>query len=370
MPDQRPKIAAKDSIKRALTPQRLTILSWAFAAVLFGSIGFSSFQFSHDGFTIDVAGLQRTVLPPSGDVDSTASIGGNGRNGSIALMPTSNGRILTEDDQIKAGELETLRREIVALRRRLSALTEQNISYSRRIAALEQKQVLEVGGGSNTPKPQPVPSQAKPDMAGNLETPTTAPSVQRRIEAVPAPETQPELYNTVKRQLSHSGQNALADLRNVEAPERDYQPVRLVELPTKSDELITTGSIAPAETPEPLKKPSLIQPSQPVGRSSGAGQSMIQHSDFGVIVGQYATMTEAGEAWLRFSEQNEERMRGLRPIVSASELNGGGYNLLAGPFGNAADAAVACLRLLEITGTCHPALFIGDELPEVDVTQR
>lgn len=383
MAEKRPKTSLKDGVKTALTPQRVSVLSWAFAAVLFATIGLSSFQFARmesGSGTLVSSGL---VLPPSGDVDTTASIG---RSGQIGLMPTANGRMVTAEDEIKASELETLRKEIVGLRRRLGALSEQNMAYSRRISALEEQ--LASGGvpAAQTPpasRPQPAPgnvraSAGKPQMEDNGNQTAPAPAqgiepastVQQRIESVPAPEVRPEIYENVRKQLSHSGQMALSELRNVKPPEGEYAPVRIVELPSATSDPVTTGSISPTETPETEELPAIIEPSKPVGRSDGAGQSMIQHTDFGVVVGRYESIEAAGKAWLRFQEQNEERMRGLRPVVSRSDLEGGTIDLLVGPFGNAADAAVACLRLLEVTGTCHPALFAGEALPERDVARQ
>lgn len=385
MPEKRAKTSLKDGVKTALTPQRVSVLSWAFAAVLFATIGLSSFQFArveNGSGSLVSSGL---VLPPGGDVDTTASIGGSGQ---IGLMPAVNGRIVTAEDELKASELETLRKEIVGLRRRLGALSEQNMAYSRRISALEEQ--LEAGGAliaaGDTPpvsRPQPAPGNVRaPSESQPMRSPAqtagpapisgneTASSVQQRIEAVPAPEIRPEIYENVRKQLSHSGQMALSELRNVKAPEGEYPPVRIVELPSAATDPVTTGSIAPTETPAEQELPTIIEPSRPVGRSGGAGRSLIQHTDFGVVVGRYKSIEDAGKAWLRFQEQNEERMRGLRPIVSRSDMDSGAIDLLVGPFGNAADAAVACLRLLEVTGTCHPALFAGEPLPELDVAQQ
>jgi hypothetical protein len=385
VPEKRAKTSLKDGVKTALTPQRVSVLSWAFAAVLFATIGLSSFQFARVENGSGLLVSSGLVLPPGGDVDTTASIRGSGQ---IGLMPAVNGRIVTADDELKASELETLRKEIVGLRRRLGGLSEQNMAYSRRISALEEQ--LAAGGTSGAPadtspasRPRPAPGNVRRSEESRTNQPAaqtagtdpvtrneTASTVQERIESVPAPETRPEIYENVRKQLSHSGQIALSELRNVKPPEGEYPPVRIVELPSAATDPVTTGSIAPTKTPDERELPAIIEPSKPVGRSDGAGQSMIRHTDFGVVVGRYNSIEDAGKAWLRFQEQNEERMRGLRPIVSRSDLENGAIDLLVGPFGNAADAAVACLRLLEVTGTCHPALFAGEALPELDVAQQ
>jgi len=392
LPDKRAKTSTRQVVKEALTPQRLSVLSWAFAAVLFGSIGFASLQFGRDSHPGQISVRYGQVLPPGGDVVTTASIGNRMDDPRIGLMPTVGSRIATGADEVKTSQIETLQREVVALRRRLSALAEQNVSYSRRIAALEE-QLEQVGeaetaqpGTGQSAQPAPVPGKVKaaspsPGAMTSGASPATAPrnpdrlrdvsdrAVQKRIESVPAPETMPGNDAEMRRHLQHSGQIALAAARKPVLPEADLEPVRIAVLPEAGPEPMATGSIAPTDTPEPQDiTPPLITPSRPVGRSTGAGTSLISHSDFGAVVGRYATPREAAEAWKTFQEQNEERMRDLRPVISRSDMDET-YALLVGPFGNAANAAVACLRLLEVTGTCHPALYVGDPLPEPDMSK-
>ena len=63
-----------------------------------------------------------------------------------------------------------------------------------------------------------------------------------------------------------------------------------------------------------------------------------------------------------FKNQNAERMRDLRPLLMQRNTPQGGIALMVGPFANAADAAVACLHLLDVTELCHPTLFAGNPL--------
>ena len=166
--------------------------------------------------------------------------------------------------------------------------------------------------------------------------------------------------------LQNSGQAAIAATQKPKPPERVYERSVLSIFPNRAPDPITDRLDHTTDTPvaEDIKPP-LITPSKPVGRSTGAGTSLINHSDFGAVVGRYATPDKAAEAWQNFQEQNEERMKDLRPIIAKSDLDEN-YALLVGPFGNAANAAVACLRLLEVTGTCHPALYVGMPSPTLN----
>lgn len=392
LPDRRAKTSTRQVVKETLTLQRLSLLSWAFAAILFGSVGFASLQFGREVDPGRMSVQNGQILPPGGDVTTTASIGNSAGEPQIGLMPTVDGRVATGADEIKNSQIETLQREVVALRRRLSALAEQNVSYSRRIAALEEdlKQGRSVKNDelpkSKSAQPAPVPGKVVTTSSSPTGNTSVAPpgvsaqnaeksveisdkAVQKRIESVPAPETMSENDAAVRKQLQHSGQAAIATTQKTNQPERTFKPVRIAEIPNAGPDSIVTGSIAPIETPEMEDpKPELITPSKPMGRSNGAGTSLINHSDFGAVVGRYPTPEKAAKAWKSFQEQNEERMRDLRPVIAKSDLDDS-YALLVGPFGNAANAAVACLRLLEVTGTCHPALYIGKPLPDLEMSK-
>ncbi|WP_346907490.1 hypothetical protein [uncultured Roseibium sp.] len=392
MPEKRAKTSTRQVVKETLTLQRLSLLSWAFAAILFGSVGFASLKFGRETELGRPSAIYGQILPPGGDVTTTASIGTGTGGNQIGLMPTVNGRVATGADEINTSQIETLQREVVALRRRLSALAEQNVSYSRRIAALEEELAQGIVADADSSAkakamhPAPVPGKVTSAKASSDDKSAAAApaaplkkagkpeeisdkAVQKRIESVPAPETMAGNDAAMRMKLQNSGQAAIAGTQEPKRPVRVFEPVRIAELPKPGPDPITTGSITPTDTPvaEDIKPP-LITPSKPVGRSTGAGTSLINHSDFGAVVGRYATAEKAAEAWNRFEEQNEERMKDLRPIISKSDLDET-YALLVGPFGNAANAAVACLRLLEVTGTCHPALYIGMPLPELEISK-
>jgi hypothetical protein len=366
VPDNKAKQQTRDIIKETLTPQRLSVMSWAFAAIFFGCLGLAAFHFGYTNSRSSnlYAGAK---LPPSGPISSTGSIGLNGQDVSLGVLPSRNGKMVTSDVQMEGGQIQTLQLELVALRRRLSMLSEQNQAYSRRISALEstlESQNAEAPGDMNV-------ASEKPETAARPETQqvSSPPMPQKRpqaaaantaVEVVPAPETMPELSAKAEKEAVVGS-----------AEKKTFEPVRFVQLPEISDQPVTTGSINPQPVPEPSEPlPLLVVPSTPSGRVSGSGKAAIGRTDFGAVVGRYDTPEAAAEAWQAFKTENSERMRDIRPVVTASEMNPGQFDLLVGPFANAANAAVACLQLLEITDTCHPALFIGQDLPVIAKNQN
>ncbi|MEM9635979.1 MAG: hypothetical protein AAGA50_31995, partial [Pseudomonadota bacterium] len=165
------------------------------------------------------------------------------------------------------------------------------------------------------------------------------------------------------------GQNTTTPEVAKPAVEVSREPVRIVTLPQDTDEPVTTGSV-PAATQEPsldifdqeptqtIETPTIVTPSEPSGRVNG----QIKRSDFGAVIGHFSSTAAAAKAWADFKSQNEERMRDLRPLLLERQVAEGGISLLIGPFGNAADAAIACLQLLDTTELCHPAVYAGDSL--------
>lgn len=379
------KASAREIVKETLTPQRLFLLSWAFAAIFFGCVGLAAYHFGPYTETVRYAGVP---LPPSGPVNVTGSIAQDASSIQVDVLPSRNGQIITADNQMTDGQIETLQREVVGLRRRLSMLSEQNLSYSRRIAALEarlganQTDLVSNDVGENPPPSEAalksktdIPLKPMPEI-GVPTTPlasTTAaaphsdmltdkppahiesrePRAAKPIEVLPAPETQKPAVSATHKQAE----------KRVER-ETSVQPVRIVQLPSAEDPPTATGSLpSDAMTEFDELDPILVTPSEPSGRTSGPGKTDVSRTDFGAVVGRYASPEAAAKAWKTFIEQNEERMQGLRPILAPSAMLDGEIDLLIGPFANAADAAVACLKLLQIIETCHPALFVGEDLP-------
>ena len=338
MLDPKPKKSTRDKVQETLTPQRLSVASWAVAAILFGSVGVASVQFANApgnfGNRFATGGLP---LPAPGPVSTTASVNTpyTVGIGSPQVVPFADAKS-TE----LASHLETLQLQVVAMRRRLETLSEQNRIYSTRIAALED----DLRTSNQMASAASEPPQKSVTVRTAVQFRDTPNELEQQIAHTPAPmpkEGQPQDESFVVAQ----------------------SPVTLVTLPTDSTPPTATGSIDPSQhVAMPEEKPQIILPSKPVGRLNTTGGSSLNSSAFGAAIGTYKTREDAIVAWGKFKEQNDERMRDLQPLLASEGTADAPLVLLVGPFGNAADAAVACLRLLEVSDTCYPAIFSGDAL--------
>ncbi|WP_422038493.1 hypothetical protein [Roseibium sp.] len=388
---QAPK-TTREIVRDTFTPSRVGILSWAFAAVFMGTIGLASYQFASSPFTpfADSRALPAGIpLAAGSPIETTASIN---RETAIAIaaVPSSAGEIENGQD-LQQSQIEVLQREVVGLRRRLSALSEQNRVYSSRIAALEQEVALAKLVSSARAKtqaeqsvaPRPGKIVTESPVADAAEMPAAHhPMTGPLTPSQPRTETNQILADKgtaadKPREASterSAGVRLLPPPQTLLAPEStETEPVRIVSPTTGDTSSLTTASIpdTPAETvPEfdttPTRTglaPQVISPSAPSGQIRGTGSdSQIRRSDFGAIIGHYRSRAGAAKAWADFKEQNEERMRDLRPLLMEKQTEEGGIALMIGPFANAADASLACLHLLAVTELCRPALYAGDPL--------
>lgn len=396
------KKTLQETVRDVFTPSRVGMLSWAFAAVFMGTVGIASYQFG-DTLKFETAsgtGLLASgvVLPPAGDIETTASLGSRGQRPSIEVMNMPQDGTNQTSSELTQSQIEVMQKEIVGLRRRLMDLSEQNGIYSKRIAALEKEIAVTKLAGLNATGPAngPVPETTAAPVPGVVRT-KSGPSVTEPATAQPATEDPPFMVSgeteTIKPPQSTANQkpanpprliSIYQDNRSIDPVEEEFsainrEPVRIVTLPqpvpeaTASAEEIVTGSI-PTTAPETLPEefdstptrttlePTIITPSDAVGRLRSGSDSQLKRSDFGAVIGHYRSTASAAKAWADFKEQNEERMKDLRPLLLERNVPEGGISLLVGPFGNAADAAVACFHLLDVTELCHPALYAGDPL--------
>ncbi|WP_299484084.1 hypothetical protein [uncultured Roseibium sp.] len=386
----------RDIVRGVFTAPRVGLLSWAFAAVIMGTIGFASFQFGAPSFSPSFA--VPDSIPAGSQLPSGTSPETTASTGQMVALPIPDARVLNQDNEaaksLEQSQIEVLQREVVGLRRRLTALTEQNLAYSRRIAALEREAATAKLANAEftalkaddyperalAPRPGKIVSQApRPQVGAATETPVPSgeqansrnePSAQTTLA-----ETSEVSGDTVRSEPPRRIETAQKLPPPVSVPGPDVtaqEPVRIVAEPSEPDAPLTTGSIPPVQSQqiEPFNTtptrtrlaPKVITPSDPAGRLRSGGEGQIKRSDFGAVIGHYRSRAGAAKAWADFKEQNEERMRDLRPLLMEKQTEEGGIALMIGPFANAADAAVACLHLLDVTELCRPALYAGDPL--------
>ncbi|WP_420415510.1 hypothetical protein [Roseibium sp.] len=380
----------RDTIRDTLTPSRVGLLSWAFAALAMGTVGMASYKFSSTSLSppqtaYRISGIQ---LPPDGDVTATGSIRSGTRGEPIEVLrlpgETSSGTL----SALEQSQITVLQEQIARLRRRLSTMSAQNDAYSRRLAALEAEIANPAERASGT-KPGAKSQTTASFLSGSSSRELAdASHVKRPMAPLPKPtkmadasaakpalmasaETMKDEQAAGRRPASrrinlHTGQRA----PELPIPASQQAPVKIVQLPpADTNGSLATGSIPQQPGLQPLQefdstpasttlRPKVIAPSDAAGTLRGGGRSTLKRSDFGAIVGHFSSLAEAANAWSKFKEQNEERMRDLRPLIKNRSAQGG-VSLLVGPFGNAADAAAACFYLLDVTDLCQPALYAG-----------
>lgn len=208
-------------------------------------------------------------------------------------------------------------------------------------------------------------------------------SVRSRIESIPAPETRegPFLKLSELPRGANKGEGS-------GAPAPAPRPVRLVQLPSAdlppapqtqvafvpqalpeadADDPVSTASIPQdaADIEQDAREAMRVQVSRPAGRSLSSAPGPISRTDFAVVVAHLDKPEDATIAWQSFLSENGERLGALElsARTTASMLSPGKTDLLVGPFANAADATVACLKLKTAGDHCYPTLFAGDALP-------
>lgn len=376
----RQKDAGMSESGAALLRSRYLLAGWSFAAVLFGIVGVSAVRFSP---TPDIERNARAYaglpLPATGaeGVGPTGSIVADDETVSMGLMPSAGGMANAEAMRLMEAQVDTLRRELVALRRRAEMLSEQNRAQSERLAALEKAALPAQADEARVPKPgspKPAEPQASTQSipAAAARTATVPQPRPAPVETIPAPETSAQAQPMASRapEAVRSNPEAMTAevVPQVRAP---AAPVRIVQLPkaTPDEPNIATGSIPTTEVAPPaitrdLAEAMVIRPADPAGRTLGSS-AMIGRSDFAIEIGRYANRAEADAAWIGFRDAHKDRMADLRALTAPVE-GADGIRLLAGPFANAALAAVACLRLSEDgTSACRPTFFVGEPLDDL-----
>ncbi|WP_349360553.1 SPOR domain-containing protein [Stappia sp.] len=320
------------------------IVLWGGVAMLFAVVGVSSV------FLADGVSQRRvaTVLPPNGDVTTTASISPRAED-AIEVFPSSGGIEAAQARRQLQGEMEVLRREVAALKRTVSVLRER-----------KDRLVADGSPGSSGIDETRVP-RTKDDFNGRVDAAVEAIAGKPKpVETMPAPaQTQPARHEAPTRAAAPSAQEPVTESG---IPETLRQPVRIVALPgTPAPEAVasipeeTAGGVPVDDAPAEAR----LSPAPPAGTISGAAGSRIERSDFGLDLGVFADAESAEARWaeIRDGDAALPPEIGIRQI---EEPESGQIRLIAGPFANAADAAIACVQLAVRDMTCTPVLFPQD----------
>ncbi|MEP3276392.1 MAG: hypothetical protein ABJN26_05475 [Stappiaceae bacterium] len=184
-------------------PDGYALVGWGFLAVLAFIFAFASWHY--DG--ISGAFTQQTFaqLPPAGPIDTTSSIGQDAISSGqeptdLDVFSTPSIRSTAELDKRFSAELTTLRREVVQLRRSVSALRELNTNLFARIDQLEVAGPVVTGsipGNVRTVTQQSPQPTALPQIPETLPSSSSVGSefvgeaeiVNQRNEREPLPQT-------------------------------------------------------------------------------------------------------------------------------------------------------------------------------------
>ena len=362
---------------------------WGSAAVLFAMVGASSVFFTkgEQAPLTEVAG-GGTLLPPPGKVNTTASIGKHAdEDKTVQIYPSSGGVEAEQARRQMEGELETLRREVAALRRGLSVLQEQReISLERRDAE-RKKHTPETGdttrkappveAGPDTQKPDkmrsrsPVAGKGVPHVRKIAPRPgngtkessfrkeldnavlKVAGPARRPVETLPAPAPWRKNETGETTQTAEAGPDT--ELIETALTKQEAKPVRIVALPSADGAPESVASI-PKKTV--LRAPKPLQVTRAAGHLDTKSGGRIARTDFALDLGRFNSETAAEEAW--------KEIRASQTLLPASIAHSkhaapeGKVRLLAGPFHNAADAAAACVYLAAESVSCAPVPYPQD----------
>ena len=91
---------------------------------------------------------------------------------------------------------------------------------------------------------------------------------------------------------------------------------------------------------------------------------------FAVDLGQDKTLDDLRKRWLALAAKYPPQLKDLeaRYALAGGRSRGAGYKLIAGPFSNAADAALVCARLKARKQACEQAIFSGEKLGEATLS--
>lgn len=142
-----------------------------------------------------------------------------------------------------------------------------------------------------------------------------------------------------------------------EAPTVDVASVEPAAAASPDGDTLVTGAL-PAN--EPSAPDALATANDP-------NDSVLFRTDFGVDLGGVSTLEEIDMLWERNETRHTELLGALTPRIMLRQEPDGSLDLrlVAGPIGNAADAALMCAQLMAAGGAqCLPSIYDGQLLNE------
>lgn len=320
-----------------------SVALWGGGAMLFAIVGSASIFLAPE-FPLHGRQPDSDPLPPPGEVRTTASVSTR-KAGGIEVYPSEGGTEGAQARRMMQAELETLRREVAELRRITSVLNERNRMLAERAVP---------PGDANSGQSAEVANGFQQDVDAAVDARAGSATT---VETLPAPTVRKAPDTLVPASTAAAPDKEVADLIGAALPENLRQPVRIVALPGGDAPGSTASIPAPSEQdahPTPAL-PSLAM-TQAAGHIAPGSAERIQRTDFAVDLGSYASQADAEAAWSKLRSARKDLPDQLQSHILAAET-GDGVTLYAGPYPNAADAAMTCVHISDEGIRCRPVPF-------------
>lgn len=320
----------------------LTLAAWGFVAVMAVVTGFAAWQFAP----------RETMQSTRGGADEVTAAIGPAR--APAPRPSS------ADLQGVMRELETVRQEILELRRLMGRADQKSDLLSQRITLVEDQAAILTAGltamaqrGTATDASRAVAPETpraapdEPTAAARTEAPRPADGARVAV-TVPLPDPRPpgaEIRTTDPKVVAEP-RSAPAAVPTQPAPAAPgAAPARLAPMPSVAIGLRPPGA---ADKPgEPVSAPE----------TTGAIPPKAEH---GVDLGGFRNLTQLRKAWTDLEARQPRLAKGMAPLAQARETTDGlEVRLIGGPFPTPADAARFCTAARAAGVACAPSGYAG-----------
>ncbi|MBC2859515.1 SPOR domain-containing protein [Stappia sp. 28M-7] len=337
----KPLKASKGKRPVRISGDTRSVALWGGGAMLFAVVGAASVFLAQES-PFDGRHAGATLLPPPGEVGRTASITPR-KPGEIEVYPSDGGVESAQARRLMQAELETLRREVAALRRAMS------IMHERGEILAERREDAETNTSSRNFRQD---MDAAVDARAGAATP---------VETVPAPNArlaEPRPSAPIADDLPAKEGAESKNLIEAVLPETLREPVRIVALPVPG-EAVTTASIPAPEEQAPAAEEPGLSVRNAAGHIASDSGDRIQRTDFGIDLGLHASQSAAEEAWTGLRAARKDLPAQLVSRIVPEE-DGKGVRLYVGPYPNAADAAATCVHIADEGISCRPVPFPQD----------
>lgn len=320
-----------------------SVALWGGGAMLFAIVGSAS-VFLAPQFPLHSRQIDSGPLPPPGEVRTTASVTSRTAGG-IEVYPSEGGTEGAQARRMMQAELDTLRREVAELRRITSVLNERNRMLAERTVGPEN---------ANSVQAAQAASGFQQDVDAAVDARAGSATA---VETLPAPNVRKAPDKTVPASTAAAPDKKVADLIGAALPDNLRQPVRIVALPGSEPPGSTASIPAPAgQDAHPTPALPSLAVTQAAGHIAPGSAERIQRTDFAVDLGSYASQADAEAAWSKLRSARKDLPEQLQSHILAAEP-GGGVTLYAGPYPNAADAAMTCVHISDEGIRCRPVPF-------------